>query len=104
MPDWVPQVAPDFCPICEVYWECEHGIITSTIEIPPGPTRRLSPEEFAKLDTGEFIPSVMPKMNKAAWERLFRLQDWARDASPDPPFDPHVQPVLRYIDEDEDDA
>ena len=56
MPDWVPQVAPDFCPTCGVYWECEHGIITSTIEIPPGPTRRLSPEEFAKLDTGKFEP------------------------------------------------
>ena len=55
-PDWVPQVAPDFCPTCGVYWECEHGIITSTIEIPPGPTRRLSPEEFAKLDTGKFEP------------------------------------------------
>ena len=23
MPDWVPQVAPDLCPRCGAYWECE---------------------------------------------------------------------------------
>ena len=77
MPDWQPVAVPDFCPTCGVYWECEHGIITSTIEIPPGPTRRLSPEEFAKLDTGEFKP-------EDAFTELSKLaEDWVkvRDAS-----------------------
>ena len=32
MPDWVPQVAPDFCPTCGVYWECECGPGLAEIE------------------------------------------------------------------------
>ncbi|KKN39233.1 hypothetical protein LCGC14_0745160 [marine sediment metagenome] len=24
MPNWGSQVAPDLCPRCGAYWECEH--------------------------------------------------------------------------------
>jgi len=62
MPDWQPVVAPDLCPRCGAYWECEH---TS----PPPDERsfyeRMAPQitqrvmEERKLDQ-QFIPEMPP--------------------------------------------
>ena len=74
MPDWQPVSVPDFCPTCGVYWECE------------------CPREEQLAGTlQQRLVNSPSSIGRPAFSK-------------DAPFDPNVQPVLRYIDEDEDDA
>ena len=83
MPDWQPVSVPDFCPTCGVYWECEHKLMGR-----------------AQTDGGDLTFSTSEEARRKPLpdvEYLSRQRE-------EPPFDPNVQPVLRYIDEDEDDG
>ena len=94
MTDWVPQVAPDFCPACGVYWECEHRSVGAALTVED---IRPAVQHIKSADPlGDHLMQQFMEENARP--------GFAPPHVEDPPFDPNVQPALRYIDEDADDA
>ena len=107
MPDWQPVSVPDFCPTCGVYWECGHrdaeliaALMASGMTDEGVGRLKEFAQGTAKADGGD---PTFGTSEKARRKPLPDVEYLSRQRE-EPPFDPHVQPVLRYIDEDEDDA
>ena len=134
MPDWQPVSVPDFCPTCGVYWECEHvrALEGGQREATPDEVSRAIGQDVLEASIRESENQGWNERNPGTHFTFNKLdslglaqadggdltfgtsEEARRKPLPDveylsrqreePPFDPNVQPVLRYIDEDEDDG
>ena len=79
-PDWVPQVAPDFCPTCGVYWECECGVVDQeearTKFIPELPPSSLGGELMRRFTEENAHPGFAPPTALEASIRESENQGW----------------------------